>query len=262
MGASWIPEAVGAASGIAGIIQGNQNKQKNKGLISQAYRQNVIQTNLQQANTRQDSNESLNARGVLSGGAQRPLSVASSPTQQVANSGTEIPGTNVSTDIISQQNQDFLRKAYMASGGTLGPYQAQAGAGAIGAANTLGGGSNQQMTDQFALQDNANQQSEQQAQNQNQAGYDNQILGSIAGAAGAAGNIAQGNAAGNTAGAIAASAQPGSIVNATPGMTTADNSPMTGAYNMPVNQSFFGGPKGTTIGTGSTPNYSFNSAPS
>src|SRR5580693_6471028 len=129
MGVSIIPALVAGGSALAGIIQGNQNKQQNKGLISQAYRQNVIQTNLQQANTRQDSNESLNARGVLSGGANRPLSLGNSPTQQTANSGVHVPLTGVSPDIISQQNQDFIRKAYISGGGALGPYQAQGGAG-------------------------------------------------------------------------------------------------------------------------------------
>lgn len=253
MGASWIPQAIGIASGVAGIVQGNQTKQKNKGLISQAYRQNVAQTNLQQANTREDSNEALNARGVLSAGAQR--SGPSTMAQQVANSGVEIPGTNVSTDIIPQKTQDAIRQAYVSSGGALGPYAAQAGAGAVGASNTLSGGANQQMTDQFALQDKSNKDAETQALNQNQASYDNTILSSIAGGVGAAGNIMQGNAAGSSAAAIAASQQPGSIVQ--PSGSTMSGGPMTGQYGA-VNPQFSSPSSGTKIGSSQTPNYSFN----
>jgi hypothetical protein len=230
-----IADITAAVSGISGLIQGNQQYKKNKGLISQAYRQNVAQTNLQQANTRQDSNESLNARGVLSGGAARPN--PSSITQAVAGSGGS------------------------GGGGGITGYLPQAGVGAVGAANTLGGGQNAQMTDQFALADKANKGAETAALNANSATYANTILNAATGAAGAAGNVIQGQSAGNAAAAVAAgSGANGTAGSATPpiGSIAPDTpSPTTGAYGMTQNPQFFGGSSGTSIGSGQ-PNYSFN----
>jgi hypothetical protein len=236
MGWGWlnpIADAAGLVGGVAKVIQGNQTKQRNKGLISQAYRQNVAQANLQQANTREGLNESLNARGVLSPGAGsvNPSSI----TQAVAASGGK------------------------GGGGGITAYLPPASAGSVGAANTLAGGENAQMSDQFALEDKANKSAETAALNANNTAYLDTIGGAVAQGVGTAANIASGMGAGNTAATIAAATQqPGALPTAS-GPTIADNSQMTGAYGMPVNHSFFGG--GTTIGNGQ-PNYSFSSGAS
>lgn len=146
----------GAAAGyslggsIGGSVDANQTKQQNKGLISQAYRTNVVQKQLQQANTREGLNENLGARGVLSLGRQSAPS--GTAVQQVAKSG----------------------------GGTgLDPYLGAAGVNAVSPANTLSGGANQQLTDQFALEQKDLADAKTQANNQNTANYENSIIGNV-----------------------------------------------------------------------------------
>lgn len=58
-----IGAALGAGRALYGAIAGNQTKQKNKGLISQALRENQLQQDLGQADIRQGTNESLNEIG-------------------------------------------------------------------------------------------------------------------------------------------------------------------------------------------------------
>jgi hypothetical protein len=64
---AWVAAAVGAVSlggGIYGAISGNQNKQRNKGYISDNYRLASQALDTHQANTAQGTAESLNARGL------------------------------------------------------------------------------------------------------------------------------------------------------------------------------------------------------
>lgn len=221
-------DASALAQGIAGVVTGNQAKQKNKGTISQAYRQNVAQTNLAQANTRESLNESLNARGVLSPGAGRPN--ATSITQAVAASGGK------------------------GGGGGITGYLPQAGVGAVGAANTLAGGENAQMTDQFALADKANQQAEAQALNQNNASYVNTIIGAVTGGVQTDANIRSAQDA-NAAATALQQSTPGAVPTATgPAMS---GGPIQGQYG-PVNPSWTSSSTGTRNASGSTANYSFN----
>jgi len=216
---------------------------------------------------------------VLSPGAARPN--IGSITQAVASSGgssTDPNAPNLAQNAVNQFQslgpgaplsilqaygqkaaaaQPAATAAYNAKGGALSPYLAQAGTGAIGAANTLAGGQNAQMTDQFALQDKSNQDAETQALNANQATYDNTILNSVAQGVGAANNIAQGQGASTAAAAIQmGTGGANGVAGGQPGSITSDNAPATGAYGMNQNPQFFGG-SGTRIGT-SNPNYSFN----
>lgn len=223
---STIGNTFGAIGGAAKAIQGNQQKQRQKGEIGQSYREDAYQEGLKQANTRQASNESLNARGVLTAGANPgPIGTA---LQQVAKSGgAKIAGSGVD------------------------PFLTVAGAGSVGPANTLAGGQNQQMTDQFALEDLGLAKNKSTAERANQDQYLSTIGSGIAGAFQTAANIATGGAAGAAATAIG-------------GMTPPSGA--TGAYGMPINPTFFSGggvpsgavPQGTIVGDGSSANYAFH----
>lgn len=236
MGWGWlnpIADVAGLVGGVAKVVQGNQTKQKNKGLISQAYRQNVAQTNLEQANTREGLNESLNARGVLTAGAGRvnPTSI----TQAVAASGGK------------------------GGGGGITGYLPQASVGSVGPLNSLSGGANAQMSDQFALADKANQQAEQQALKANNTAYLDTIGNAVSGAIGTAANIASGMDAGKAAAAIRAQtpSSSGFIDSSIPSSFNHDGMmSMSGQYG-PVNPQFASPTSGTRVGT-NTPNYSFN----
>jgi hypothetical protein len=233
MGLGWlnpIADAAGLVGGVAKIIQGNQTKQKNKGLISQAYRQNVAQTNLAQANTRESLNEGLNARGLLSpgSGSTNPTSI----TQAVAASGGK------------------------GGGGGIGGYLPQASVGSVGAANTLAGGENAQMSDQFALEDKANRQAEQQALNANNTAYLDTIGSAISQGVGTAEHIAGGQNAAAAAAGITANQVPGTLPTGSPVPSTGSTS-MQGQYGA-VNPQFSSPSSGTRIGNSGVSNYSFN----
>lgn len=240
---SGITHAIG---GVAKIITGNQTKQKNKGLIGQAYRENVEQQGLQQANTRQSANESLNARGVFSAGANPgPIGTA---LQQVAKSGGQkIAGSGVD------------------------PFLTAAGQGATGAANTLSGGANQQMTDQFAYEDLGLARGKSQAEQANMDQYKATIGGAISDTAKAFGlddgglpSALAGGGQLNPAGQAALNSSMSTYAGTNAAANRASVAPMTGAYGMPTNPTFFGGSpsasssQGTVIGDGSQPNYGFH----
>lgn len=58
------------AGGIAGAIQGNQQKQKQKGVIGQAYRLGRERLNVRQGDQRRGQAEGLVARGLAGGGVR------------------------------------------------------------------------------------------------------------------------------------------------------------------------------------------------
>jgi hypothetical protein len=93
---TWVAAgiAVAAASTGAGMIQANQVRQKQKGLIGQAYQTAQGQLNIGERNTREDTGESLVARG-LTGAGDVTTGAAVSP-------GT-VPGEGGATTLGSQQ---------------------------------------------------------------------------------------------------------------------------------------------------------------
>jgi hypothetical protein len=62
--------AYAVGKGIYGAVNANQIKQRNKGYIEDAYRGAVQRQNVHETDVRQNTAESLNARGLLSGGPQ------------------------------------------------------------------------------------------------------------------------------------------------------------------------------------------------
>lgn len=68
-----LPLVLGAyavGKGIYGAISGNQRRQRMKGYINDAYRSALQRQNVHDTDVRQDTAESLNARGILSQGPQ------------------------------------------------------------------------------------------------------------------------------------------------------------------------------------------------
>lgn len=66
---AWVSVAIGAGTAVAKAIGANQTKQRNKGYINDAYRRQSQQLDITQAGAREDSAESLNARGLAQGGS-------------------------------------------------------------------------------------------------------------------------------------------------------------------------------------------------
>jgi hypothetical protein len=93
-----------AAGAIYGAINSNQTKQRNKGYLSAAYRSGVQRQETLQQDTRQATSESLNARGLLSGGVS-PIHAAMAPAggrKEVGTSGVLealAPQTEGATDL-------------------------------------------------------------------------------------------------------------------------------------------------------------------
>lgn len=229
---SGITHAIG---GIAKIVQGNQYRQRQKGLIGQAYREDSFQQGLRQANTRQASNESLNARGVFTAGAT-PGPIGTGLQQVAASGGKKIAGTGVT------------------------PFLTAAGAGSAGAVNTLSGGQNQQMTDQFALEDLNLARGKSTAERANNDQYKGVIGSAIGDTAKAFGFDDGGISQGVIGGAIPNSAMQVNSVDPVKYPREMNGGEMLGAYNMPVNPSFFGGRTqglGTVVGDGQQ-NFNFS----
>lgn len=220
---STIGKALGVVGALGKTIQGNQTKQRQKGLIGQSYREDAYQQGLRQANTRQSMNESLNARGVFTAGAN-PGPIGTTLQQVAKSGGKKIAGSGVD------------------------PFLTVAGAGAAGAAGTLSGGANQQLTDQFALEDLSLARGKSEAERANKDQYYNTIGTAISQGIQTAANFASGGAAGAITGVPAGTPSP-----------IASSGTMAGAYGMPVNPTFFGGGSsaGTVVGTDG-PNFGFH----
>ena len=70
---TWVIAAVSAAGAITSGVEANQSRQRNKGIISQAYALGAQRLNLNQQDTRESQAESLGARGLAQGGGVRDL---------------------------------------------------------------------------------------------------------------------------------------------------------------------------------------------
>jgi hypothetical protein len=218
---------LGPVGAIGTAITGNQAKQKRKGAIGEAYRVNAARMDLDQADTRQSTNESLNARGVLTAGGVQAAAATSPIARAVASGGPRF--------------------------GSLDRYEGAAGRNAIGPANTLSGSANAALTDQFALERKELADNKAAMEKENRAEY----LGSIGHA------IEEG--IDTTVDAFGANLQtePQASPNLGPAPLGTQITPSapTGAYGMPTVPDFSVPPasigKKTTFGTSDTPNYAF-----
>lgn len=135
--------ALAAAAGIAragaGIISAAKNGRADRDLIKRAYQISKKRLNQQQGDMRQNVGESLNARGVLSGGDN----VKDSPTVAAAKAGAPAPGKGFIGAVkgaAAKAAQDEQNR--MAADATRG----QTGQG-----NTLGGGVESDLSNEFLL---------------------------------------------------------------------------------------------------------------
>lgn len=219
---------LGPLGAVGSTIQANQAKQKRKGAIGEAYRVNAARMDTDQAGVRQDTNEGLNARGVLSAGGVQGPAPMSPIAAAVASGGPKF--------------------------GSLAPYEAPAARGAVGPANTLSGGVNSALTDQFALERKDLQDQTTQERNENQRQY-------ISGIGTA---LEQGI---DTYASLAGKSVPQSPpdLGPAPGVSITPSAP-TGAYGMPTIPDFstppaqIGANKKTSFGTSDTPNYAFGTS--
>jgi len=87
---SWVAVAIGGSAVIGGVakaVTGNQTKQRNKGYIEDAYRSASQRQTVHENDVRQDSAESLNARGLLVPGQQFTQRSPSSALTETAYAG-------------------------------------------------------------------------------------------------------------------------------------------------------------------------------
>lgn len=89
--------ALGVGKSIYGAIEANQVKQRNKGYINDAYRTASARMSQQQATGSEENLESLNARGMVSGGV-RPIHAAM------------VNGTSNATDLAGQSQANLERE--------------------------------------------------------------------------------------------------------------------------------------------------------
>lgn len=220
---------LGPLGAVGSAIQNNQAKQKRKGAIGEAYRVNAARMDVDQAGTRQDTNESLNARGVLSAGGVQGAPPMSPIAAAVSSGGPKF--------------------------GSLAPYEAGASRGAVGPANTLSGGVNSALSDQFALERKDLQDENTQQRNENQRQYVSSI-----GTALEQGIDTYANLAG------AAPSTPVSPATGDLGPTSV-GAQIRGAYGMPAIPDFSaptqvsdGANRRLSFGTSDTPNYAFGTS--
>lgn len=97
-----LPLILGALSigkGIYGAIQANQQKQRNKGYINDAYRSGVQRMETRQGDVRQSTSESLNARGLLGGGV--------SPIHKLMAGGSTVDATDLGSQRMATNESEF-----------------------------------------------------------------------------------------------------------------------------------------------------------
>lgn len=219
---SIIGDVIGGAAGAIGFNQVHQRAKGQKGAIKRAYQMATLQNTIDQANTRQDTNESLNARGVLAAGAPQ----SSRPLSPIA--------------------------ASVAKSGAYRDLYTRAQAGNTGASNTLGGQVNANLGDQFYRESKDLYDNKEQALNDVKASEMNGYLQSAIGGVQTALNVATGMNTGGTMGAIQGAfgmpvnLQPSAAVMPSPSV------PSTGATGTLPRSS------GTLSGSSDVSNYNFN----
>ena len=166
-------DIVGGVEGLVGFNQARQNAKGQRGAINRAYKAATIQQGINSAGVRENTNESLNARGILSAGSAPRTGASISPiAQSVANTGAY---------------RNFYNGAQK---------------GSTGASNTIGGQVNADEGDQFYKEQKALYDEQQQGLNSTKANETNAVIGSLAGGVQTAMNVNAGQAANGMAGAI------------------------------------------------------------
>lgn len=156
---------LGAGRALYGMSRARQRSRQAKGVINQAY--GVAATDLanRQSDIRQSGNESLNARGVLQSGA---VGGPVSPIGQALSGKTDWTEKGGKQHLNRTREQGF----YTASG-----------ANSLGTSNTLSGGENRIMTDEFYRERSALNERKSQAldsvKSDTKDAYLNSIVGGI-----------------------------------------------------------------------------------
>jgi len=166
-------DIVGGVEGLVGFNQARQNAKGQRGAINRAYNAATIQQGINSANIRENTNEGLNARGILSAGSAPRAGVGISPiAQSVAKTGAY---------------RNFYNGAQK---------------GSTGASNTIGGQVNADLGDQLYKEQKSLYDQQQEGLNTTKANETNAVLSSLAGGVQTANNINQAQNANQMAGAI------------------------------------------------------------
>lgn len=94
---SWVAVAVGLGTAAVGGVQANQERQRSKGVIGKAFGIASERLKLRQGDVRQDTGESLGARGLTQGGGGRDLA-AGTMTSLGKEQGLETADLNARKD--------------------------------------------------------------------------------------------------------------------------------------------------------------------
>jgi hypothetical protein len=163
----------GGLEGLVGFNQARQNAKGQRGAINRAYNAATIQQGVNSAGVRENTNEGLNARGILSAGSAPRAGAGVSPiAQSVAPTGAY---------------RGFYNGAQK---------------GSTGAANTIGGQVNADLGDQFYKEQKSLYDQQQEGLNTTKANETNSVLSSLAGGVSTANNINQAQNANQMATAI------------------------------------------------------------
>lgn len=129
---SWIAVAVGGGSAIAGIVQTNANRQRQKGIIGKAYDTAQARMSISQTDTREQVGESAGQRGLTQTGSV----TLGNPVGPGAT-----PGVGGAHDLGGQQTLDLAREQTIEQSGLknesaadLSNVNEEANQGMIGAA--------------------------------------------------------------------------------------------------------------------------------
>lgn len=99
---SWIAVAAGVGTAVAGGVQANQQRQRQKGIIGTAYGIAGKRQLIQQKDIRQETGESLGQRGLTQGGGVTDQGIAPLSTPSVGGAHTLGEQTNV--DLTREQS--------------------------------------------------------------------------------------------------------------------------------------------------------------
>lgn len=113
---SWVAAAIGGVSAIAGGVQANQNRQRQKGIIGKAYALGQQRMNLGQLDARQRVAEQSGARGLDAGG---------DVTTGAAVGPGATPGVGGAHTLGAQQTADLAREQTIEQTGLKNESEAQ-----------------------------------------------------------------------------------------------------------------------------------------
>lgn len=141
--------AAGLARGISGIVSAHKQGVQDRTLIKRAYRISNRRMNEAQAYARQDTNESLNARGVLNGGSNTGMSPTVADAVAAGVAGNKTRADLTAAKGIGNKLKVLRRNQGFVQGSEQGSMAADSERGQTGDASTLSGQVNSDLSREF-----------------------------------------------------------------------------------------------------------------